>query len=290
MKRAAQFAEEEPARKRHAEGEIDNNESVSTEQPEEDDTDYDLFVREEAGNINPQYMDVQTSITHPMRRILIEWMIEVLEDYMFCTETEFLAVRYLDRFLSVVQVDKSKLQLVGMACMLIASKMEEIRGSVSIAELVYISADSYTKKEVIDMERWVLSTLKFRLSLPTPCDFVKRLSSILSFSVEAASLLQFLMTLCLMFAFSLNFRDSTMSAAAAFLTLHVLGLPTQRDNILKAAFTSKETELDSCIKELHLAHQKVLESTGKKFASVRTKFTKEKWCNVIKLSSRALCN
>ena len=42
------------------------------------------------------------------------------------SDTLFLAVSYVDRYLSQQQVPRSRLQLVGVSCMLIAAKYEEI--------------------------------------------------------------------------------------------------------------------------------------------------------------------
>jgi cyclin A len=69
----------------------------------------------------PKYMTKQPNISFSMRSILVEWMLEVGQEHDLHTETIFLAVNYLDRFLSAMAVSKRKLQLVGTACMFIAS-------------------------------------------------------------------------------------------------------------------------------------------------------------------------
>lgn len=56
-----------------------------------------------------------------MRSILVDWLVEVAEEYRLQTETLYLAVSYIDRFLSYMSVVKSKLQLVGTAAMFIAA-------------------------------------------------------------------------------------------------------------------------------------------------------------------------
>ena len=66
-------------------------------------------------------MKKQPYITPDMRRILVDWLVEVSEEYKLHRETMFLAVNYIDRFLSVMSVQRDKLQLVGAACMFIAS-------------------------------------------------------------------------------------------------------------------------------------------------------------------------
>ena len=55
-----------------------------------------------------------------MRNILIDWLIDVALHFDLHGSTLHLAVSYIDRTLSSVIVAKSKLQLVGVACMKIA--------------------------------------------------------------------------------------------------------------------------------------------------------------------------
>lgn len=67
------------------------------------------------------YMKKQPDITNSMRAILVDWLVEVGEEYKLQNETLHLAVNYIDRFLSSMSVLRGKLQLVGTAAMLLAS-------------------------------------------------------------------------------------------------------------------------------------------------------------------------
>lgn len=66
-------------------------------------------------------MKKQPDITNSMRAILVDWLVEVGEEYKLQNETLHLAVNYIDRFLSSMSVLRGKLQLVGTAAMLLAS-------------------------------------------------------------------------------------------------------------------------------------------------------------------------
>lgn len=67
------------------------------------------------------YLQKQPDITDGMRRILVDWLVEVAEEYQLHAETLYLAVNFLDRFLSCMSVLRGKLQLVGTAAILLAS-------------------------------------------------------------------------------------------------------------------------------------------------------------------------
>lgn len=66
-------------------------------------------------------MRKQPDITYNMRTILVDWLVEVTEEYKLHTETLYLAVNFIDRFLSFMSVVRAKLQLVGTAAMFIAA-------------------------------------------------------------------------------------------------------------------------------------------------------------------------
>lgn len=57
-----------------------------------------------------------------MRLVLIDWLIEVAEEYRLQDQTLFLAVFYLERCIAKpVQVNRNTLQLLGITCLFIAA-------------------------------------------------------------------------------------------------------------------------------------------------------------------------
>ncbi|XP_023596893.1 cyclin-A2 [Trichechus manatus latirostris] len=135
--------------------------------------DIHTYLREMEVKCKPKvgYMKKQPDITNSMRAILVDWLVEVGEEYKLQNETLYLAVNYIDRFLSSMSVLRGKLQLVGTAAMLLASKFEEIYPP-EVAEFVYITDDTYTKKQVLRMEHLVLKVLAFDLAAPTVNQFL----------------------------------------------------------------------------------------------------------------------
>lgn len=118
----------------------------------------------------PGYMLKQPDITQSMRTILVDWLVEVCEEYRLQNETLCLAISYIDRFLSYMSVVRAKLQLVGTAAMFIAAKYEEIYPP-DVGEFVYITDDTYTRSQVLRMEQLILKVLSFDLSVPTSLVF-----------------------------------------------------------------------------------------------------------------------
>jgi hypothetical protein len=68
----------------------------------------------------------QAEINERMRAILVDWIIEVHHRLTLMPETLYLTVYIIDQYLSMENVPRKELQLVGVSAMLIASKYEEI--------------------------------------------------------------------------------------------------------------------------------------------------------------------
>ena len=64
---------------------------------------------------------VQKDVTANMRGILVDWLVEVAEEYKLLSDTLYLSISYIDRYLSMNRVTKPYLQLLGVSSMLIAS-------------------------------------------------------------------------------------------------------------------------------------------------------------------------
>lgn len=70
----------------------------------------------------PDYMEkVQDDLTPSMREILVDWLVEVAEEYKLVSDTLYLSISYIDIFLSSHAISPRNLQLLGVSCLLIAS-------------------------------------------------------------------------------------------------------------------------------------------------------------------------
>ena len=119
-----------------------------------------------------QQLENQSDITLDMRHILLDWLVEVAQEYHLVHESYFRAVDLIDRFLyKTPNVSRGILQLAGCACLLIASKMEEIFPP-EVDDLVYISDNTYSRNEMIDMELTIVKTLNLDLQFPLVTDFL----------------------------------------------------------------------------------------------------------------------
>ncbi|XP_022218922.2 G1/S-specific cyclin-E isoform X2 [Drosophila obscura] len=99
-----------------------------------------------------------------MRAILLDWLIEVCEVYKLHRETFYLAVDYLDRYLHVAhEVLKTHLQLIGITCLFVAAKVEEIYPP-KIGEFAYVTDGACTERDILQHEKILLQALDWDIS------------------------------------------------------------------------------------------------------------------------------
>ncbi|KIZ05039.1 Cyclin-A1 [Monoraphidium neglectum] len=121
------------------------------------------------------------AVTPQMRCIVASWLSEVAAEFRLQQETLFLAVRLLDRFQAVspAGVPRNVLQLVAVACMMVASKQDEV-SHPSVDDFTEIAADAFQRDDLLRMERLLLDQLEWRVQLPTAYTFLHVFAQALS--------------------------------------------------------------------------------------------------------------
>jgi len=219
------------------------------------------------------YMSKQPDISHNMRAILVDWLVEVAEEYKLQTETLYLAVGYIDRFLSFMSVQRGKLQLVGTAAMFIASKYEEIYPP-DVGEFVYITDDTYNKRQVLRMEHLVLKVLGFDLSVPSSHLFVNQLAKFSKTEERTTHLAMYLNELSLLAGHHfLRFPPSLTAAASLALARHTVGNEAWPEELMKSSSYSMD-DLQECLLLLHQLHTEVETSPQQ---AIREKYKQAKY-------------
>ncbi|KAI3823733.1 hypothetical protein L1987_05173 [Smallanthus sonchifolius] len=216
---------------------------------------------------------VQRDITQEMRGILIDWLVEVCEEYRLGVETFYLTVTLIDRYLSKMYIEKQRLQLLGITCMLIASKYEDITAP-RVEDFCFITDGTYTRKEVLDMEHEVLDALGFHLSVPTVNKFLRRfiLAAQSSYKVpvvELEYLAKYLAELTLIEYGFLKFLPSLIAASAVFLAKWTLDQIEHPWNPTLEHYTNyKASELKPTV----LAMQDMQLNNGASLQAIRQKY------------------
>jgi len=151
-----------------------------------------------------------------MRGILTDWLVQVHVRFRLLPETLFLCVNIIDRFLSARVVSLAKLQLVGITCLFIAAKTEEIVAP-GVSHFLSVADSSYTESEILQAERYVLKTLDWNLSYPNPVHFLRRVSKADDYNVVVRTLGKYLLEIGCLEWRMIAAPPSLMAAASIWL-------------------------------------------------------------------------
>ena len=168
------------------------------------------------------YMLKQEDINPIMRGILINWLIEVHFHLRLKEETLYQTIWIIDAYLTSTQINRTKLQLVGIAALLISSKEYEIYYP-RITHFLQITNNAYTKKELTEMENDILLKLKFNIICPTPLDFYNILSKAFNFDKKKYFLGKYFMESCLIDYNFIKYSASVIGFACAYITMKFFG-------------------------------------------------------------------
>ncbi|XP_062158454.1 putative cyclin-A3-1 [Alnus glutinosa] len=228
----------------------------------------------------PVYIErVQTDINSHMRGILVDWLVEVAEEYKLVSDTLYLSVSYIDRFLSSNSLNRQKLQLLGISAMLIASKYEEI-SPPHVEEFCYITDNTYTKEEMVKMEADVLKSLKFEMGSPTIKTFLRRFTRVARESHKTSNLqLEFLGSylaeLSLLEYHCVKFLPSLVAASVMFVARFMIRPkmhPWSSELEINSGY--KPADLKECAL---LIHDLYLSRRGGSLQAVREKYKQHKF-------------
>uniref|UniRef100_A0A0D3HW47 Uncharacterized protein n=1 Tax=Oryza barthii TaxID=65489 RepID=A0A0D3HW47_9ORYZ len=199
---------------------------------------------------------VQVDVTANMRAILVDWLVEVADEYKLVADTLYLAVSYLDRYLSAHPLRRNRLQLLGVAAMLIAAKYEEI-SPPHVEDFCYITDNTYTRQEVVKMESDILKLLEFEMGNPTIKTFLRRFTRSCQEDKKRSSLLlefmgSYLAELSLLDYGCLRFLPSVVAASVVFVAkLNIDPYTNPWSKKMQKLTGYKVSELKDCISAIH---------------------------------------
>uniref|UniRef100_A0A8D0HWT3 G2/mitotic-specific cyclin-B3 n=1 Tax=Sphenodon punctatus TaxID=8508 RepID=A0A8D0HWT3_SPHPU len=226
----------------------------------------------------PSYMENQHDISRDMRAILVDWMVEVQENFELTHETLYLAVKLVDHYLVEVISMRDKLQLIGSTAILIASKFEE-RCPPCIDDFLYICDDAYNREEIIAMEMSILRMLKFDINIPIPYRFLRRFAKCAHATMETLTLARFICELTLQEYDYVQESASQLAASCLLLALMMKNLGGW-NSTLEYYSSYKAQELHPLVRRLNflLTYQQ-----DEKLKAVRTKYSHRVFFEVTKI-------
>ena len=231
-----------------------------------------LLLEENQSTLKPTfgYMNMQNEINEQMRAILIDWIIEVHFQFNLRQETLYMTIWIIDTYLSFNFISRKKLQLLGITCLLISCKSQEIYFPHQ-NKFIEITDGAYNKEEMLKMENEILKKLNFKIVFPTSNDFYNILSKLYNFEKKQYFLGKYFIESVLIDYKMIKYSGSIISAASTYLVMKYYGINGYQK--LYSNFIIKEKDPENIIKDTAKEIYLLMENLAKsKYKSVKNKY------------------
>uniref|UniRef100_A0A8C9RIW7 Cyclin-F n=1 Tax=Scleropages formosus TaxID=113540 RepID=A0A8C9RIW7_SCLFO len=160
---------------------------------------------------------LRNEINDTMRYILVDWLVEVTTMKGFSSLVLHVTVHCVNRYLMIHSVPKARLQLLGIACMVICTRYisKEI---LTIREAVWLTDNTYKYEDLVRMMGEVISALEGKMRTPTLLDYGDILLSLLPLDGRSAHLFSYICELSLLYTTLSLLPPSCLACAALLLT------------------------------------------------------------------------
>ncbi|XP_068435683.1 cyclin-F [Clinocottus analis] len=160
---------------------------------------------------------LRQGIKDTMRYILVDWLVEVTTMKDFSSLTLHVTVGCVDRYLALRSVPKARLQLLGIACMVVCTRYisKEI---LTIREAVWLTDNTYKYEDLVRMMGEVVSVLEGKIRSPTLLDYGEVLLSLLPLERRTSHLFSYICELSLLYSALATPPPSKLACAALLLT------------------------------------------------------------------------
>ena len=213
---------------------------------------------------NLGYMNAQNDINEQMRAILIDWLIEVHYRFRLKNETLFQSVWIIDTYLSYRQIARAKLQLLGIASLLISCKSQEIYYP-PLKEFIDITDGAYIKNELLEMEDNVLKVLNFNVLSPTSNDFYNIISKAFNFDEKQFYLGKYFLESALIDYNMIKYSSSVIAVSCAYIVMKFFGIHNYKilysQDVIKESCPQKI--IKDAAKEIYILVHNLSQSTLK---------------------------
>ena len=223
------------------------------------------------------YMDIQEDINKRMRAILMDWLVDVSMKFKLKPTTLLSSANLIDRYLARRSIKRQNLQLLGIACLMIISKFEEIYPPL-VEKYVTVCANAYTRQEILNMEAEILDTIGFGLTQTSSYTFFSLFNQKLLIEDKPFAFVHYILETSLLEYSMLKYSNLTLACGAIFLTNKIFKCGDWTQDLFDMS-KLEEKDVKRCAKELYLV---MLKADKCSLDAIKRKFSMEKYHEVSK--------
>jgi F-box protein 1 (cyclin F) len=165
----------------------------------------------------------QADLNENMRYILFDWLCEVAEMKLLSSVVLHSAMECVDRYLSCRSLPRSKLQLLGVTCMVLSARFLG-RDIITIREAAWLTDATYAYEDVVRMMGEVLGATGGNLQVITIADYLRILTSVAHANDQVHMHACYLGELAMLHAHFTDFPPGLVALSCMLLSLVTLHL------------------------------------------------------------------
>lgn len=170
----------------------------------------------------PEPQVIQDQITPKDRALLIDWVCKFHCMCHLTTSTLYRCIGIIDRVLSLMYVEEDELKITGIACIHLASKIDEPRPLILDAAVKY-SKNEFTKAEVIQVESRIMEKIGYDLNFPTTLFFLTHLMRLTPQNSQTIFHSRYIAELCSAAEECIGMKPSAIASTAILVTRIITG-------------------------------------------------------------------
>ncbi|XP_013409126.1 cyclin-F [Lingula anatina] len=221
-------------------------------------------------------------ITNSMRYILVDWLVEVASMKDFSSLTLHVAISVVDRFISRHMMTKSKLQLLGVAAMVVCSRYLG-KDIITIREAAWLTDNTYKYEDVVRMMGEILATLKGDLRVVTIFDLVGLLGRIVDLDQRVQCLAEYICELTLLHTDLSSYTKAEVAASCVLLARVANKLDTPWPSKMTEFTGFSVEDLTKCTIHIHekcFMEGSLVDHREVKLQAVKQRYTEEKFYKI----------
>ena len=224
------------------------------------------------------YMASQSDINIKMRAILVDWLIEMHDKFNFKSQTLYQTIWLIDTYLSLKYIKRSNFQLLGLGCMYISCKFNEIFYPI-LKDCIEISDGAYTKEDLLNIEKDILKTINYNVLPPSKEDFYNIIAKAFEFGDKQYYLGKFFMENSLIDYNMIKYPSSVIAVACSYIVMKCFKIENYKklystriiyDKFPQKIIKDSARELCFLVKNLN----------NSEFKAIKKKYSSDKFFNV----------
>ncbi|ESO84228.1 hypothetical protein LOTGIDRAFT_108005 [Lottia gigantea] len=235
------------------------------------------------------------NLSQAMRYILVDWLVEVAGMKNFSNQTLHTAVSVVDRFLSVQNVHRAKLQLLGVAAMVVCSRFLG-KDVITIREAAWLTDNTYKYEDVVRMMGEITASLRGNIKLATSLDYVQIVNVLANMNEKASCLAEYICELCVLQSEMGQYSPTEIACSSVLLARLLLKTETAWPSHIEEFTGFPLEDLSRCAFHIHekcFLEGSVIDHREITLQAVKQKYSDEKFHNVSSIdimNYEELCN